>query len=522
MKQNAAGIMLLIALIAAAGSVCSAEAPEPAPSVPDSSAAADTAGTSLRLPVPTRWSAIYGNRLFLSKESGHFPWNDEEAMSHFNDRIAFLLEIPEDRPARLFLKGSTGYRKEESDIYNSRFVLEQGHIGYMRPAVHLDARAFLRERVYWSYNRLLQFVSNDAQMLSGRGEGLSVAAGGAYRYGLRYTWSTLRGDWIYDDYGGLPVFRGGGDVYQLLNGYLGFLRGWRLGFLISDVRSTDYGDVAAIGADLGIRLGSVDIVGELVRTESGDLSDLDEGPLLGVDASNMSLDSFSSIFSDDAAFSAEVHGLTLRSQSAGIFTLLPGYRFAGCQFLNPQGEIQRGVEETYVETWWKHPVYELEAAVQAAGLRDVCAGTKRMGLQERILMSFRGGFMLRQVLFLREGSRASAVLSLTESGSKARLTTTARLDDMGDTNELSFLAEGWLNIWKSWTLQSTLYLHKSESGYYSAGLAFRPGRRFLIQLLFGSFTPAEQDIVLNRAYDFDAPAGERHISIFTRIWLGDL
>ena len=243
MKRNAAAVpLLLIAVLAAvggpsrsvraAGSLDPAIVPaqqSPAAAASDSSAAADTSGSLSSLRVPARWSAIYGNRLYLSKLSDHFPWNDEEAMSHLNDRLAFLLEVPSDRRAKLFLKGSTGHRKVEEEIYNSRVVLEQGHLGYQRSAIQLDARAFLRERMYWSFNRLLQFVSNDVPLLSGRGEGLSIAAGGKSRYGLRYTWSTLRGDWIFDDYGGLPVFRGGGDVYHLLNGYVGFLRGWRLG-----------------------------------------------------------------------------------------------------------------------------------------------------------------------------------------------------------------------------------------------------------------------------------------------------
>ena len=90
MKRNAAAVpLLLIAVLAAvggsprivwaAGSLDPAIVPaphSPAAAVSDSSAAADTSGSLFSLRVPARWSAIYGNRLYLSKLSDHFPWND--------------------------------------------------------------------------------------------------------------------------------------------------------------------------------------------------------------------------------------------------------------------------------------------------------------------------------------------------------------------------------------------------------------------------------------------------------------
>ncbi|MCK4237340.1 MAG: hypothetical protein KAX38_09500, partial [Candidatus Krumholzibacteria bacterium] len=131
------------------------------------------------------------------------------------------------------------------------------------------------------------------------------------------------------------------------------------------------------------------------------------------------------------------------------------------------------------------------------------------------------GFETRKGLLLREGERPSLVLSFLDESRITRMRATARLDGLGGRNDFSFLAEGGMNFGESWTVQSVLYFFGSAERLYNLGFEFRPGRRFLFMLAFGSFIPFQEDIMLNYSHDLHPPEKERRVSIFTRIWFGN-
>jgi hypothetical protein len=277
-----------------------------------------------------------------------------------------------------------------------------------------------------------------------------------------------------------------------------------------------------LGLDLGISYRGMRLVAELASTHPGGWDDLGTRPIFGVDPGRFEWGSFSSIFSEYTAFSAELLGFSVRSQPIGRLGLTPGYRYSGAEFIDPQGEINGAFVESYLTLWWKHHTYDVSLSCDAARTYTAVSGSSRNSLYETMRMRFNGGFELRESLFLNEKMRPSLALSFLDENSRSRLVTTVRLDDLGDENDLSFIAEGGVNIGRKWIMKSVLYLHRSAESLYHFGLEFRPDGRFLLGTAFGTFLPGEEDIMLNRSLDFPVPERNKTVLLFARIWLGDL
>lgn len=468
------------------------------------------------------WSVIYRNRLDILFSSGVFPWNDEEAESHLNDRLALLVDYRPVRQCDLFLKVATGYRGESGVSYENWVVFEQGHAGFRFGENILAGRFFLREKIYRTNNKLLPIVSNDAPFIGGRGEGVHAEIGNHSKALLSFTGSMLR-DYAggFGSYPYFPGFNGGGDMYNLLHGSYAAGVGW-LGFLMSETRSIPYGDAVMVGADIGLKLKGMHLVAELARTSSGRWEDLRSGSFFGIDLRDFEFGEFNKIFSKDNAFSAELLGLTVRRNEFGSLGFIPGYRFYGEEFINPQGEIVEGLIKTYGTLWWKHYAYDVHFSVDAADVRREDSDLDYGLLYQMLRLRFKGDLEIKESVFFREKSRGSVVLSLIDENPKTRLVTSARLDDLGGENDLSFFAEGGMNIGKAWTFTTALYLHKSVESFYYVGMEFRPGKRFLFGTSLGSFDFRQQDILLNRRYDVPEPREEKRVLIYARIWLGDI
>ncbi len=452
------------------------------------------------------WSVVYRNRLDILFTSGIFPWNDEEASSQHHDRFAFLFDYRPIHQCNIFLKASTGYRGEQSEYYENWIFLEQGHVGFRFGDEILDGRIFLREKVYRTGNKLLPLVSNDSPFIDHRGEGFLAEFGDPSKLALSFTGATLR-DYTggFGGYPFLPYFHGGGDTYNLLYGSYAGRVGW-LGFLMSETRSTAYGGAVMGGADAGLRFKGISLVAELARTGSGRWEGLQSGDVL----------------SESDAFSAELLGLRYRSSNFGSLGLIPGYRFYGDMFIDPQGEIDEGLDELYATLWWRHHTYDIRFSIDAANASREGGRADYGLLYETLRLRFIGDLVIKQSAFLEEGRRGSLVLSLIDENAKTRVTTSARLDDLGGGNVLSFFAEGGMNVGKTWTFTTALYLHKSKKSYYFIGTEFRPGKRFLFGASVGSFDYRQRDIMLNRSYEVPAPDEEKRVLMYARIWLGDL
>lgn len=468
------------------------------------------------------WTLLFTGLIDVTRDDVIFPWNDPEELSHRNDRLVSMLEM---RPLPLldiFLKGSSGYRREREGVHRNRFALAQGHIGFDLLEGGLRGRLFLRERHFWTRYKLLPLVSNDVPFIDGRGQGLRLdLSDPARRIHIRYTESTLRTEDL-SIHGGLPLFRGGGDVFRMLSGSLLLGGGTSIGLVASEIRSVRTGDGVMIGSDLNLTVRDVRFVAELVRTIRGRWEDLRRSSLFDLRVRRTRARSFSGIFSPNVAFSSEVHGLEVKSATWGILSIVPGYRYYGSNVFDPQGEIAGELVESSLVSWWRHARYDAGISVEVCERYDGAAG-ERYGLMRGISRArLQGGFDVTGNALFVEGRRPSVILSILDDHGQARIHTTVRLDDVGTGNDLSFLVEGQMNLGSSWSLRNTLYLYRSLESYYTVELEFRPGRRFLLRAAIGSFRPFEEDIMMNRAIDTAPPSGERWLSIYTRVWFGTI
>ena len=468
------------------------------------------------------WALLYAGRIDLTRDDEIFPWNDPEAVSHRNDRLVSMLGLRPVPALAIFLKGASGYRREQENVYRNRFALAQGHAHFDFLGGDVRGRLFLRERSYRTHHKLLRLVSNDAPFLDGRGQGVHLDAGNAARrFHVRYIESILRSEDL-AIHGGLPLLAGGGDIFRMLSCSVLPIRGTALGFTASEIRSLQAGDGVMIGSDIDLTVHGVRFIAELARTVRGRWDDLMSASLFDLDPRKARIRSLSGIFSRNVAFSSEVHGLEVRSARLGIFSIVPGYRYYGRGFFDPQGEITGGLIESSLTSWWRHVRYNAGVSVEVCERYDGTAGERYELVRCISRAALQGGFALVGNALFAEGRRSSVLLSILDEHDQARILTTVRLDDAGRGNDLSFLAEGQMNLSSFWSLRNTLYLYRSSASYYTAELEFRPSRRFLLRAAIGTFRPFEEDINMNRALDPPPPSGERWLSIYTRVWFGTI
>lgn len=496
----AAGVNLLLALGVSAGAFAGAAA--------DSSLVFD-------------WGALYRSRLSIERSSNAFPWNDEAAISHLNDRLAVLGRLAYRERLGFFLKGACGFRLD-GPYQTDGFLLEQGHVSFRMAGggISVDGRLFLRERVYGTDHRLTETLSDEAPLVRGRGEGLSVDMRAGSHFAVRYIESMMRsgsaGEIVKS--AGFPRFDGGGDVVRVLRVAGGARPGWRAGLTLSQVRSLDYGDAVTAGVDAGFRLLGVDLAAELARSQAGSWDDLRGNSLFGLRPGDAKIDRPSSLFSENTMFAAEAGGIALRTDRFGSAGLVPGYRFSGAAFANPQGEIAPGISETYAVAWWKPSKSDATLAIEAAdGWR---AGEDRSALVAKLRTRFRGGFEFGEGIVCREGERSAAFVSLLDENARSRVLMTVRIDELGDGNDVSCYTEGRINLGSRLAAKGALYLCRSRSSAYSAGFEYRPRERYLLSCVVGSFMPAYEEMMLGWGLEPRAVWKQRYVQVAARIWFG--
>jgi len=495
------------ALIAGALFVCAILRPARAEERPDSS-------------LVFKWTALYRSRIDVNTMPPNFPWNDRDAYSHFNDRLAVLGEITHSRCIAVFAKGATGFRFG-GEYQEQQFILDQGHIGFDFLGGAVSGRFFSRERVYRTDQRLLKLVSDESWALVDRGEGIALDVNAGAHLSLNYIESILRDDVAI--HGGLPSFHGGEDRLRVFR-LEGFQRArWHAGFTISEMRDRWYGDRITVGTDLGFRVRGIDLLAEIARTQSGGWRELRNNALFDLNWRAARLDKLGALFSDSDAFAAEIEGLRLGMGDLGTAGLVPGYRYAGYAVTNLEGEFARGLRESYLLAWWKPANYDALLSVDAADGEWWGQDFSRLVGSAR--MRYRGGFELRESILCAAGERSAATISIIDDNSFSRIAVTARIDDLGDGNLLSYLARGTLNFGSRVAARSALYLYSSRLSLYNVEIEFRPRERFLFQASLGTFAPRDENIQLDRsfsmyAFDPNPVSKDRFIMLFTRIWFG--
>ena len=469
-----------------------------------------------------RYELLYRSRVELERSSGVFPWNDPEAKAHMSDRFAAMVLIEPYESLRFFFKGATGERAEGRPAYRERFYLEQGHIDLSVPALNFKGLLFLRERVFRSTFRLLPLLSNETEFTGSRGDGAVLEYSLERLVRIRYIGSTLRDETGAGSNGGLPQFHGGGDVLHSLELDLSLMRGFRLGFAADQVRSIPYGDSSVLAAGIGIDLAGVNLTGELAQSVEGGWNEFDESRLFDLDLGHLSDGSFSSIFSQKMAFSAELNGLGYRSPGLGAVFLVPGYRFSGTEFRNPAGEIGSGIIESYITTWWKHPVLDMLLSLEARDSYFSMTFEEQRSVHGSMRMRLKGGFDAHGSVIHLIDRDPAIVLTLLDENPSYRISASARIDSVGGGDSFSFLSSGSFNLTGSVSLRSYFYLYGSTKSLYSVQLEFRPREAFLFTAGFGSFYPYDEEVSFHRECVLPVPDEERMITVSTRIWFGKL
>ncbi|MGD1047699.1 MAG: hypothetical protein ABR899_02965 [Candidatus Krumholzibacteriaceae bacterium] len=467
-----------------------------------------------------RWSAVYRNRIDVERSSPAFPWNDEESSSYFNDRLAILGELAYGDHLSLFGKGATGFRLG-GDYQDEQFILDQAHVGFDLLGGAVTGRLFSRERVYRLDQKLLTIVSDESGLVD-HGEGLSFQVNAGAHASLNYVGSVVRIDTAIR--GGLPSFQPGAGNFQVLR--LEALRSAHVhaGLTVSDFRVDAYGRRITVGTDAGVGMRGIDLFAELVRTQRGGWDEVRGHTLFDLNWDEASLGNFGALFSPDDAFSAEIEGLRLELGGLGAAGLIPGYRFYGRDFQNPLGGyLPHGLDESYALAWWKPARYDAMVSIDASS--GTSFGEDLNRLVASVRTRYRGGFEVRESVLCRTGQRSSGVVSFLDDNALSRLVMTARMDDPGAGNLLSYLLQGTFNLGSRVSAKSALYLYRSRTSLYNVGLEFRPRERFLFQAALGSFTPQYEGLTMEHdfdlyAFDLNPPSNERFIQFFTRIWFG--
>ncbi len=469
-----------------------------------------------------RHGILYKSRVDLERSSIPFPWNDPSAESHLSHRLALMTEVTLPGGAAIFIKGATGTRATDRLYYREHFALDQGHISYRAESIGIEGRLFLRELAHRSGFLLLPLVTAERPFTSSRGSGLTLEVEWWGTFGLRYIESALRDDPRIDDWGGLPLFSGGSDVFRHIEAGVRDYRGLRFELAASQIRSLDYGDIVTFASGFGVELLGLRMDIEMARSIEGNWEDAADSRLFELDFDRIDTGEASALFGEHVAFSGEIGGLVYRTRSMGTLHILPGYRYCGRNFINPAGETARPMVESYLATWWTHPELELLVELLARDRYETLERCNRRLLDGSARIGLKGGFAVRGGILYEADHRPSLILSLEDENSDYRLAASTRWEDAGRRNDFSFLMEGALNMTGSVTVRSALLLVRAAESFYHLGIEFSPSRKFLLDLGFGSFRPLDEEISFQHDELIAPPMKNRMITLSTRIWLGEL
>ncbi len=469
-----------------------------------------------------KWSALYRNDVELYRNSQPFSWNAMLDESHLSDEIVLMAKGRNVKPFNIFLKCSTGRKDTESVDYKNLFYLKQGHIGVDLFNKKLYLKAYLRERVYHSSMVLLPVVSSDSPYLMGNAMGMIAGIDAGRWADIRYTEARISE--MNPEYynGGLPDFNNPGASFRFFNANLKWREKGRFSLFISETQSAQIGEAVAFGFSGGLDYSGIRVLTEYTERIGVSFLNLNKESLSGFDLKKFGKEGISQIFPDNSAFSVEVKGARLKNSSLGSIIFLPGYRYYGVDYTNPEGEIGSSMVESYILSQWRHPQLAVTFKVKGGDIYSYDSSEGYKYVRNTLHMRFKTGLILDGGVLIREERRSSYLVTIEDDNQFSRLLTTFRVDDCRGENKISFLSDGWINISDSWLLRSSLYLFKSTESRYSISLEYRPSQRFVFMASVGSFNPSYCAIALNQGWEPDLAEKNRMIYFFTRVWLGGI
>ncbi|MBU8922701.1 MAG: hypothetical protein KOO63_12855 [Bacteroidales bacterium] len=468
-----------------------------------------------------QWEAVYQGRLLKDREGTGFPWNAVSNDEWRDGRLSLSFSLQKKEYCELFLKFAAIPRNGTDEDINGQLFIEQGHILMNLPVMSMKARLFSRERLYRTGNRLLRPVSSDALLFENNGEGIGISIQPGKYLEITYLGVSIPESVSIIRHGGFPVLHGANGRFNLLEIRTAF-QSSTFGLIFSETRSVEYGDVLVAGIDAGMSYRGVGILFGIVEARPGRLESIGDWNVFDIDFERMSLDDISSGLPGSMAMSAEIHGIESHSGKWGKVGIIPSWKYSGADLIVPCGEVIPGLTETRLTSWWKHSDYALSIFIDAvdsyrSGYKEG-KGFIRAMMRER----FRNGLSVTEGMILRQSGDPVLLMSMMDDNGAGNIRFTSRIEDPGDRNILSFLAEGQMNLTGRLSLRTSLFLQNSIESLYSAELEFRSSNRFLFRAGFGSFMNYDIGTRLQYALETESIDKNRYISFYVRVALGDV
>ena len=468
-----------------------------------------------------QWDAIYEGRLLKEKEGEGFPWNALSNDEWRYGRLSLALSLQRKECCELFLKFASIPRNGTEEDVSGQLIIEQGHISMDWAAMALKARLFSRERVYRTGNRLLKPVSSDAPIFENNGEGIGISVHPGKYLEIAYLGVSIPERASIIRHGGFPVLHGTNGRFNLLE-IRTSCRSSRLGLIFSETRSDEYGDVLTAGIDAGMRYRGIGILFGIVEVRRGRLESIGDWKMLDIDYERMNLADISSGLSGSMAMSTEIHGIECRSGKWGKIGIIPSWKYYGADLIVPCGEVVPGLTETRLTSWWRHPDLALSVFIDAVDSYRSGYTEGQGFIRAMIRERFRNGLSMEEGMILRDSGDPLLLLSMMDDSGAGSVRFTSRLENPGDRNILSFLAEGKMNLTGRLSLRTSLFLQNSLESLYSAEVEFRSDKRFLFRAGFGSFINYDVGARLLYGLESESIEKSRYISFYGRVALGDI
>ena len=459
------------------------------------------------------YSVVIQNRLEMKRNSRPYGWNLLEDSTLTVGRVSLLAAGREDGDIGFFVKVRSG--KEQENNWRNFLYLNQGAISVNLMHTGGKLKYFLRERVHYSRFMLIPFLSSDSPFLNRNNEGLSASVNPVESVNLSYSGTRLSSEKDISDNWGLPGIRGEVATFHRISADIRMNSSAVLGVHLSEMKPLSNIEDAVIAGCRGlIQFHGVTLFSEYSEKIPGNLANLSLRSVRGVVPGKYSWGKVIEVFPKRSAFSTEITGLNFKNTD-----FIAGYSYFGPEFIYRMGDLQRALSDNYLLAVWKDPQKEAMIDFRGGDIYYFSPGENFSYLQGNCRVYLKQGFEIRSGALLREGKKPSIFLSLTDDSPVSRVTGGLRLDE-GD--KISFISSGSVNLTEKWSVESRVYMYRSDENRYNLSISYFHSPGFIFRLSAGSFDPVEDIISFDRGLLPELPSVNRFVRVYARVLLGGM
>ncbi|MFO7914086.1 MAG: hypothetical protein R6U43_00130 [Candidatus Krumholzibacteriales bacterium] len=456
---------------------------------------------------------VLRNRLEMRRSSRPYGWNLIGDSTFTAGRISFLSADRRGGNYDFFVKVRSG--KERESNWRDFLYLNQGAFSINLRRAGGRLKYFLRERVHYSRFMLIPLISSDSPFLSRNREGLSAELNPVEPVNLSYSGTRLSSEKGISDNWGMPGIRGRVATLHRISADFRMKSRAAFGVHLSEMKPVSGSEEAVMAGFRGLlQFRGLTLASEYIEKIPGALADLSPGSFRGISPAEYRWGKITGVFPEGSAFSTEITGLNFKNVD-----FIAGYSYSGPEFIYRMGDLRRALSENYLLAVWKHPEKEAMIDVMGGDIYYFNPGVNYSYVQGNCRVYLKKGFEIRSGALLREEEKPSLFISLTDDSPVSSLTGGLRLDE-GD--KISFISSGSLNLTKRWSLESRVYLYRSDESRYNISVSYFPSPGFLFRLSAGSFDPVEDIISFHRGLLPELPAVNRFIRVYARMLLGGM